>query len=686
MALDLFPQENVDRINRLTPATTPEAGAFEGFVRGTGMLTMRGLVKAGGAVDLLGSIGPIAEDAFTDGTVAQERYFREHDELYGKAAEYWTPKSNEVGVAAEIAGSLLSTLPLAILSPGLAVGTTQLSVAEDLVKKGVDATKAQAVGATQALGLGLGIYMPIIGQTLTQRLLVGGMGSNVVQGIAMRGVGEAVLKDTPAAGDYRSFDPTQVTLDALLGLAFGGFVHLSPTQRAHSAEAWQKISDWAMAMKPSERDALMVLRQAQHMNSDSMPGNPVDPIDVERHVQRMRQALDQAVRDKPVEVSDLEPANFTPDAKRFHEMEANVKTMATLAEEVRVAEGLAPLDQAAMGSGTGRPSQTSATLPPPGTHDLPLKDSTRPEPSGNSTIRSSTPSLSTGPLTTLLDDIGTTSKPIISQPGNSPERLLALAIQAKPDLENTLKSAAGEGATVLGVRSKEQARLQEKLASRPADRVSDYLGGRISVDSPGDVVKVLNRIRESHEIVHVDNFLDAPRNGGYRALHIGVKMENGIVAEVQILPKPVAGIIGESHDVYKKWRNVTETMSAAQMKEKAAEEARMSGAFDEAYTKWLKESEANASAAKRGDAAPPPRSKSEAEAAGAEVTPLQREAERFAAENPNLSLHIGNNADGSPISVSVKQYLEDARASAADARADAPLFSIAADCLLRGNG
>lgn len=340
MSFDLYERETAERMSRMVPVKLPEVGVWDGFVRGTAMTTMRGFAKAASAIDLAGAVGPIIQDAITGGTEAKDRYFREHDEVWGRAVDFWTPRPMEVGAAAEVAGMLLSTLPLVIANPSLAVGTTQLSVAEELVKKGVEPTRAQAVAAAQAAGLGLGIYMPIFGQTLTQRILAGGIGFNLVQGIAMRGAGEYLLKGTPAEGEYRAFDPTGLTLDVLLGAAFGGLVHLSPTQRAHGAAMWQRMENWAKGLKPSDIDALTALRQAQHLNADSLPGRPAEPVDLDHHVQRVRTAMEQLVRDEPVNVSDLPTPRFEPDPGRIQEMAARARELAGVAEEVRVAEGL----------------------------------------------------------------------------------------------------------------------------------------------------------------------------------------------------------------------------------------------------------------------------------------------------------------------------------------------------------
>ena len=342
MSLDIFEQESEQQLGRLTPRLTPDIGVFDGFIRGTAMSTMRGLAKTGSAIDLLGSVGPIVQDAITGGTEAKDRYFREHDEVWGSAVDYWTPKPGEVGVAGEVTGQLISMLPLVLASPSLAIGATQIGAAEELVKKGVDPVKAQAVGAVQAAGLGLGIYMPIFGTTLAQRVLAGGIGFNVAQGIGMRGVSQAILQDTPGAEDYKALDPAALTLDVLLGAAFGAIVHLSPTQRAEGARMWQRMEGWAKSFRQSDLDAITTLRQAQHLNADSLPGKPVDPVDIDRHVARVREGLEQVSRDQPVQVSSLEPGNFKADPERTAEAMANGRILAQAAEEVRAAEGIPP--------------------------------------------------------------------------------------------------------------------------------------------------------------------------------------------------------------------------------------------------------------------------------------------------------------------------------------------------------
>jgi hypothetical protein len=316
MTFELYADEISNRVATLPGVRTPEAGAFDNFFSGAGRYAMQGLAKTGRAIDMLGAVAPIIEDKISGGTEAQDRYFKEHDEVFNRAVDYWTPKPGEVGVAGEVVGQLLGTLPQVIASPGLTIASTQLSTAEDLVRKGIDADKAQAAGAVQAAGLGLGIWVPILGKTLAQRMLLGGAGFNVAQGVATRGATAALLDGTAAEGDFKALDASGIALDALLGLAFGGLAHIRPEMRAEG-EAWAKrLEDWSAKLKPTDVDALVAMRQAQHLSADSMPGRPVDIVDQDAHVQRIRQAIDDLAAGRPVDVEGMPAARFEPDPVR----------------------------------------------------------------------------------------------------------------------------------------------------------------------------------------------------------------------------------------------------------------------------------------------------------------------------------------------------------------------------------
>lgn len=324
MSLDLHQRETMEVVSRLRPETTLEPDTFDNFLSGTGRIAMRGAAETarmasmavGGAIagiEQLGQFHPLQPRLDTS---LSDRWFRQHDEIFQSAVDYWTPKRNEVGVAAEVVGTLLSTLPLILASPATAVAKHQLTTAEDLLRKGVSAEKAGAVGAVQGAGLGLGIWLPILGRNLWERAVIGGAGFNIEQGIITRGISGSILEGTKAAEDFKAFDWSMITIDGLLGLAFGGFSHLSPAQRAQGEAAWKRIHDWVTTFKPTDLDALAVLRQGEHIEVDSLPGKPVETMDVDRHVERMRTSIDQLSRDEPVQVDHLPPARFEVDPAR----------------------------------------------------------------------------------------------------------------------------------------------------------------------------------------------------------------------------------------------------------------------------------------------------------------------------------------------------------------------------------
>jgi len=339
-AFDLYPQETAERLGSLRPVSGPEPGVFDNFLRGVGMSTMRTAAGLGGRLATMGAAG-IARGFEKLGelhplgkvdTTFSDAIFRFHDDVVQNAVDYWTPKPGEVGVAGDIVGQLLGTLPFVAAAPAATIGGTILSTGTDLVRKGVDPLKAAAVGTVQGAGLATGIWMPVLGNNLWQRMLIGGAGFNVVQGVGTRAASGLILEGTAAAEDFKAFDPTALTLDVLMGLAFGGLVHLSPAQRAQGARMWERIEGWAQGLKPSDKAAILALRQAEHRNVETTPGRLTDIADVAAHGERMRTAIEQTIEGRPVQVEDLPAPRFEPDAVREAEAVRVMETMRAEAE------------------------------------------------------------------------------------------------------------------------------------------------------------------------------------------------------------------------------------------------------------------------------------------------------------------------------------------------------------------
>jgi hypothetical protein len=68
----------------------------------------------------------------------------------------------------------------------------------------------------------------------------------------------------------------------------------------------------------------------------------------------------------------------------------------------------------------------------------------------------------------------------------------------------------------------------------------------------------------------------------------------------------------------------------------------------------------------------------------AEPNAIRDAADRIVAEQPDLMLTIGINADGTPMTIRAADFLEQERAIADAAREDVGLFEAAATCLFGG--
>lgn len=240
MSFDFFENEQAATLTQASrhPSISPDAGAFENFWSGAGHFSMRSLAEAGRAVDMAGAAFPVAYDSLVGGTEQQDRYFKEHDEVFNSAVDHWTPRPGEVGMAGQIAGQLAGGIMQAVVSPALLVGTTQLSSAEDLVRQGVDATTANQVGAVQGAATAVGVKLPAFGSTLTRKILTGA-GGNLAQGVAASGTSRAILEHANAAGAAAQYDPFDFrarALDVMLGAAFGGIAHLGKTHEKLTAQ------------------------------------------------------------------------------------------------------------------------------------------------------------------------------------------------------------------------------------------------------------------------------------------------------------------------------------------------------------------------------------------------------------------------------------------------------------------
>lgn len=642
MSFDLYREEVDNRLSSLRPVADPEPGAWDNFTAGAGKVAMQTFAKAGRAASMAVAPLAMALEKAPGSTEVQDKFFKAHDETFGRAVDYWTPKPGEVGEAGQVVGQLLGTLPMLFASPALTVAQTQLSVGEDMVRKGVDAGTAQAIGATQAAGLGVGIWVPILGKTLAQRVLVGGAGFNVVQGGAIRAISAELAEGTSAGDDFKTFDPTALTLDVLLGVAFGGLAHVHPKMRAEG-EAWHKrMSEWGAKLKPSEVDALAALRQAQHLNADSMPGKPVDVADTNAHVDRIRQAIDDLANDRPVDVEHMPAGRFEADAARTAEAE---RVMADWMKEAGVLRAARPdFDQFAQKYVESQPvdkfdyKRRLADAESEIRNDYML---------GNKDGGQFFEQLQEEDAARFFDEDGDLTGAGLARYTELQDQ--AVAKEARDQIGEPQQRAAdfsdpADGAQLLRDYL-DAAGLDPNVVGGSGKSRSKYF----EIENGKRMIRVSDHELPDHYVNDSDVEVILPHDN----------------AEALAKIKEVAASIVESTPTANK-PELSQGLPRKGMQERAVR-ADESGSPEPAQY--------DGAAGGRQDIA------------GAGATsqdPLAASAARFAADNPDLPLFIGKNADGSDITTTPRQWLEDADATMRQAQDDASLFEIAAGCLLGG--
>jgi hypothetical protein len=165
--------------------------------------------------------------------------------------------------------------------------------------------------------------------------------------------------------------------------------------------------------------------------------------------------------------------------------------------------------------------------------------------------------------------------------------LRGLANAGSADLEATLRSVAEiPGAQFVRARVKDLSEIESKIRIGRAPReIGDYLGGRIIADTPQALEELVQRLQATGRVLAVDNTLATPNPVGYRAIHVQIAGDNGLSAEVQLLPREIAAAQDRVHGLYRQYRRrdlVDDEVAA----ERAARQAERE-AFEAAWRAWL---------------------------------------------------------------------------------------------------
>jgi len=154
-------------------------------------------------------------------------------------------------------------------------------------------------------------------------------------------------------------------------------------------------------------------------------------------------------------------------------------------------------------------------------------------------------------------------------------------------LEQAVQEVAGANGLKTQVKPSDN-RIVQEIEQREglASAISDYLRGLAAFDSPEDMdafVVAMERqgwrIPEGGDEVFLD---DESTRGGYRARHVQLMAPDGsLTAEFQLLPREIAEVKDEAHDLYKVFRNPEASLSAQQKAK-----AKSHKLYDEAWERW----------------------------------------------------------------------------------------------------
>jgi GGDEF domain-containing protein len=215
------------------------------------------------------------------------------DDTGTRAVDAWTADPQTMGSAAKainMVGTVAGSIPQIIATPELFLASSALDPGTEVIRQGGDADTALGVAGVNLAANAIGLKIPnAFGSTLTARVATGA-GSNVAVGAAADAASSKILEaggQEQQAESYDAADPYARGLDLLMGAAFGFKAHV----------------DAPRTMSPSQRDAVLVINNNDHLTRRTMPGEPVSPKAQRASANATTQAIEQLLAGDPVDIS-----------------------------------------------------------------------------------------------------------------------------------------------------------------------------------------------------------------------------------------------------------------------------------------------------------------------------------------------------------------------------------------------
>lgn len=240
----------------------------------------------------------IKPDTSGPSTEGRDWYFQNVVEDLGQGAtDYWAPDAAQTGTAGRVAGGLMQiAVPLALGggNPSILALNEGLEAPAGLVKQGADSRTATAFGAVSSGATMLGFKVPAsFGSTLVQRVGTGAA-ANLVVGTATAAAQQGVLVAGGSEDLAKAYDPMNLearAVDLLTGAVFGGIAQL----------------------QAGDRDAVLTVSNAKHMQVDTAPGIPADDASSGAHQNALASAINSVLRGEQVSVAGaIDAAEFLP--------------------------------------------------------------------------------------------------------------------------------------------------------------------------------------------------------------------------------------------------------------------------------------------------------------------------------------------------------------------------------------
>ena len=283
---------DIDRQAIAAPAEGPSLGAWHQ----AGLGLMRGGAQTADALRMAVA-APVV--AFGDDET-QDAYFRQTDDVINSAVNYWSPDPDSTTVAGRAMGAVAeAVLPLMVGggNPAPLMASAQTRTSRSLLEKGVDATTARDVGMVDAVAVGAGFMIPMLGKTIARKLAFGAISSPLI-GASTAGVQSAALDEAGqphAAEQYNPWDLEARGVDAALGFLFGGMAHVTG---AHAPKLGMQGQGEIVA---GALDDILTYRGAQRWDRSTI-GDPTTLGPRNVHDANMRSAMKSMIRGEDVNV------------------------------------------------------------------------------------------------------------------------------------------------------------------------------------------------------------------------------------------------------------------------------------------------------------------------------------------------------------------------------------------------